>query len=173
MRSYLRNYRWQMWVMFVAAFLGVAASTVVPLVIEAVVNGPIADGDRKALVPLFLAALGLGIAEVALIFARRYVQSIAVLKVETDIRDELYAHLQRLAVAFHDQWQTGQLLSRATSDLSSIRRFLGFGAIFLVVNIVQYAVVMCLLIGTYAPLGLVVSPIRHPVGWPAQPFGGD
>ena len=171
LRTYLVPYQWQMWVMFVAAFLMVAASTAVPLVIGAVVNGPIKDGDRAAMVPMFFAALGLGIAEVALIFVRRYVQSIAVLRVETDIRDTLYEHLQRLAVAFHDQWQTGQLLSRATTDLSSVRRFFGFGAIFLVVNVVQYVVVIALLIATYAPLGVLVAGMTLPVVVLSRRFG--
>jgi ATP-binding cassette, subfamily B, bacterial len=172
-RAYLRPFRWQMWVMFVAAFAMVAASTLVPLVIKAAVNGPIARGDRGAMVPVFLAALGLGVAECALIFARRYIQSIAVLRVETNIRDDLYRHLQRLAVAFHDQWQTGQLLSRATTDLSSIRRFLGFGAIFLVVNVVQYVAVVTLLVATYPPLGLVVAAMTVPVIWLARRFGSE
>ena len=172
LRTFLVDYTWQMWVMFAAAFAMVAASTTIPLVMEAVVNGPIRRHDRGAMVPMFLAALGLGLAEVLLIFVRRYIQSIAVLRVETDIRDTLYEHLQRLAVAFHDQWQTGQLLSRATSDLSSIRRFLGFGAIFLVVNVVQYVVVMGLLIATYPPLGLVVAGMTLPVVWLSQRFGG-
>jgi ATP-binding cassette, subfamily B, bacterial len=172
LRTFLADYTWQMWVMFAAAFLMVAASTAIPLVLEAVVNGPIAHRDKAALVPMFLAALGLGVAEVALIFIRRFIQSIAVLRVETDIRDTLYLHLQRLAVAFHDQWQTGQLLSRATSDLSSVRRFLGFGAIFLVVNVVQYVVVVGLLIATYPPLGLVVAAMTLPVVWLSRRFGG-
>jgi ATP-binding cassette subfamily B protein len=173
LRTFLVPYHWQMWVMFVSAFAMVAASTAVPLVMEAVVNGPIHRGDRGAMVPMFFAALGLGVAEVALIFVRRYVQSIAVLRVETDIRDTLYQHLQRLAVAFHDQWQTGQLLSRATTDLSSVRRFFGFGAIFLVVNIAQYIVVVGLLIATYAPLGLVVAAMTLPVVWLARRFGNE
>jgi ATP-binding cassette subfamily B protein len=173
LRTYLAPYTWQMWVMFAAAFAMVAASTAVPLVMEAVVNGPIRRGDRAAMVPMFLAAFGLGVAEVVLIFVRRYIQSIAVLRVETDIRDTLYRHLQRLAVAFHDQWQTGQLLSRATSDLSSIRRFLGFGAIFLVVNVVQYVVVIGLLIATYAPLGVVVACMTLPVVVISRRFGGS
>jgi len=171
LRTYLSPYTWQMWVMFAAAFAMVGASTIVPLVMEAVVNGPIRRGDRAGLTPMFLAVLGLGLLECGLIFVRRYVQSITVLRVETTIRDGLYRHLQRLAVAFHDQWQTGQLLSRATTDLSSIRRFLGFGAIFLVVNVVQYVVVMCLLIVTYLPLGLVVAAMTAPVVWLSRRFG--
>ena len=173
LRSYLAPYTWQMWVMFGAAFAAVAASTVVPLVMEAVVNGPIKHHDRGAMVPMFFAAFGLGVAEVALIFIRRYVQSIAVLRIETDIRDDLYRHLQRLAVGFHDRWQTGQLLSRATTDLSSVRRFFGFGAIFLVINVVQYVVVMGLLIATYPPLGLIVSCMTLPVVWLSRRFGSS
>jgi ATP-binding cassette subfamily B protein len=152
--------------MFIAAGSGVAASTIVPLVIEAVVNGPIHQHDRSALVPMFFAALGLGLAEVALILVRRWVQSIAVLRVEADIRNDVYRHL-------HDQWQTGQLLSRATTDLSTVRRFLGFGAIFLVVNVIQYAVVVGLLLATYLPLGLLVALMTLPVVWLAKRFGAD
>ena len=61
---------------------------------------------------------------------------------ETALRNDLYAHLQRLPVGFHDGWQSGQLLSRATSDLSVIRRFLSFGLIFLVINLVTYVTVV-------------------------------
>jgi ATP-binding cassette subfamily B protein len=167
----LSDYTWQIWVMLGAAFAMVAAMTAIPLVLEAVVNGPIHRRDRGAMVPMFLLALGLGVAECALIFVRRWIQSIAVLRVETTIRDDLYAHLQRLSVAFHDRWQTGQLLSRATTDLSSVRRFFGFGAIFLLVNSVQYAVVMGLLIATYPPLGIVVSAMTIPVVVLARRFG--
>jgi ATP-binding cassette subfamily B protein len=173
LRGWLRPFRWQVVVMFVAAASGVGAGTVVPLVIEAIVNGPIKRHDRGALVPMFFAALGLGVAEVLLILIRRYVQSIAVLKIEKNIRDDFYRHLQRLAVAFHDRWQTGQLLSRATSDLSNIRRFMGFGAIFLVVNILQYVTVLALLLATYAPLALVVIGMTVPVVWIARAFGQE
>jgi ATP-binding cassette subfamily B protein len=171
LRTYARPWRAQILVMFVAAFLGVAASTGVPLILEAIVNGPIKRGSSSELVPLFLAILGLGVAEAALIGLRRYLQSIAVLTAERDIRDDLYAHLQRLTVSFHDEWGTGQLLSRATTDLSTIRRFFGFGAIYLVVNTVQYVAVLALLISTYWPLGIVVTASTIPVIMLARRFG--
>jgi ATP-binding cassette subfamily B protein len=171
LRGFVRPYQQQMLIMLVAAALGVSASTFIPLVIEAAVNGPIKHGDRGAMVPIFFAALGLGVAEAGLIFARRWVQSFAVLKTEKEIRDGLYVHLQRLPVAFHDGWQTGQLLSRATTDLSTIRRFLGFGAIFLLVNTIQYLTVVALLCVTYLPLGAVVAATTIPVMWLAKQFG--
>jgi ATP-binding cassette subfamily B protein len=76
---------------------------------------------------------------------------------EYEIRNDLYAHLQRLPIAFHDRWQSGQLLSRITTDLSVIRRFLSFGLIFLIVNIGTYIAVVLLLLRLYWPLGIVVA----------------
>ena len=78
------------------------------------------------------------------------------LQIERDLRDALYARLQRLPVAFHDRWASGQLLSRATTDVSTIRRFVGFAAVFLAVNLVICVVVLVLLMVTYWPLGLAV-----------------
>ncbi|HVV75334.1 MAG TPA: ABC transporter ATP-binding protein [Mycobacteriales bacterium] len=169
---YIRPWRAKVATSFLAALFGVAASTVVPLVIEAIVNGPIKRHDGPALVPMFLAVLGLGLLEAGFIVVRRELQWDAVLTVERNIRDDVYAHLQRLAVGFHDRWGTGQLLSRATSDLSTIRRFFGFGAIYLVVNSMQYVAVLALLILTYWPLGIVVAASTVPVIAIARRFGG-
>ena len=83
------------------------------------------------------------------------------------MRHDLYARLQELPMAFHGQWQSGQLLSRVTNDLSSIRRFFGFGLLFLVMNVLQLVVVTLVLLHMYWPLGLVVAaavdPDRHAV----------
>ena len=98
-------------------------------------------------------------------FVRRWMVSKATLGVETDIRVELYAQLQRLPLDFHSRWESGQLLSRMMSDLSTIRRFLGFGLLFIVVNIVQIVVVVGILIHLYWPLGLVVLASTVPVIW--------
>ena len=162
-RTYVRPYAGQMVLMMVAAGLAVAASIVVPLVAAAVVDGPIASGDRAGLIPLGLLALLLGVLEAGLVFIRRWVQSYAALGIETSIRDDLYAHLQRLPVSFHDHWQAGQLLSRATSDLSTIRRFLSFGLIYLVVNVATFVVVVALLVHLYLPLGLLVAASAIPL----------
>jgi len=173
LRSYVRPYARQMLSMLAFATLAVAASTLIPLVLEAVVNGPIRRGDRGALVPMFFIALGLGVLEAALIVGRRRVQSVAVQKIEREIRDDMYARLQRLPVEFHDRWQTGQLLSRTTTDLGTIRRFFGFGAIFFIVDGLQYLVVMALLIATYAPLGVIAVITTLPVIFLARRFGAE
>jgi ATP-binding cassette subfamily B protein len=66
-------------------------------------------------------------------------------------------------MAFHGHWQSGQLLSRVTTDLSSIRRFSGFGMLFLVINVVQLTVVTAVLLHMYWPLGLVVAAAAVPI----------
>ena len=53
------------------------------------------------------------------------------LGVEYDLRNRLYAHLQALELGFFDRQQTGQLMSRATVDLQSVRFFLGYGLVFI------------------------------------------
>ena len=135
LRGYLKPFRVQMAVMFAAAFGAVTAEICIPLLTKAVVDGAIAHGARQLLIPLALAAIGLGMAEALLNLIRRWIQADAVASMEKTVRDDLYAHLQRLQASFHDNWQSGQLLSRATTDLSAIRRFAGFGLIFMVRNI--------------------------------------
>ncbi|HEY0237999.1 MAG TPA: ABC transporter ATP-binding protein [Friedmanniella sp.] len=164
-RSYLDPYRWRFVVMLVVSIAGIGASILVPLLTRRVVDGPIAQSDRPGLYALGAAAIAVGVGEALLMFIRRWVVSKATLGVETDIRVQLYAKLQHLPLAFHSRWESGQLLSRITSDLSTIRRFLGFGLVFLLVNVLQIAVVVAILVHLYWPLGLVVVASTVPVTW--------
>jgi ATP-binding cassette subfamily B protein len=93
-----------------------------------------------------------------------------VLSVETSMRRDLYDRLQELPMSFHSQWQSGQLLSRATTDLSAIRRFSGFGMLFLLVNITQVTVTTLVLLHMYWPLGLVVAATAAPIVWLSMRF---
>jgi ATP-binding cassette subfamily B protein len=169
-RPYVRPYLGQMSLMLFAALAGVGAGILVPLVSRSVIDGPVRHGDHARLLPLSLLALALGVTEALLIFIRRWVQSSAVLEMETAIRNDLYAHLQRLPVAFHDRWQSGQLLSRATTDLGVLRRFIGFGLVFLIVNVATFLTVVGLLISLYAPLGLLVAASAVPILWLSAAF---
>jgi len=163
LRGYLKPYRIKMIVMLAAALGAVAAEIVIPLLTKTVVDGAIARGDRRLLIPLALAAAGLGAGAALLNMIRRWIQSRAVADIEKAIRDDLYAHLQRLQPSFHDSWQSGQLLSRATTDLSAIRRFAGFGLIFLVTNVMTFVAVVALLINLNWWLGLVTGVVFAPV----------
>ena len=149
--------------MFSTAMLGVAVSLTVPLVTRAIIDGPVTQHELSLLVPLALLALGLSIAEVLLVWARRWAQSRAVSDLEAALRQDLYIRLQSLPMEFHTRWQSGQLLSRVTTDLSIIRRFMGFGLLFLVMNILQLVVVTILLLRLYWPLGVIVLLAAAPI----------
>jgi ATP-binding cassette, subfamily B, bacterial len=163
LRGYLKPFRVQMIVMLAAALGAVAAEIAIPLLTKSVVDGAIGHDDKGLLIPLALAAIGLGLAEALLNLIRRWIQADAVASMEKTIRDDLYAHLQRLPPSFHDDWQSGQLLSRATTDLSAIRRFAGFGLIFLVTNVMTFIAVVALLIHLNWWLGLVTGVVFAPV----------
>ncbi len=163
LRGYLRPYRRALAIMAVSAVIGVAASLTIPLVTKAMIDGPIVSHEIDPILPLGLLALGLGLTEAGLVLVRRWVQARAVLGFETDIRNDLYSRLQELPMAFHSRWQSGQLLSRVTADLSSLRRFFGFGLLFLIINILQLTVVVALLLRLYWPLGLMVLLTSVPI----------
>ncbi|HYT09372.1 MAG TPA: ABC transporter ATP-binding protein [Mycobacteriales bacterium] len=156
LRTYTRPYLVGLAAMTVAALVSELAPVAVPLIAQRVVDDALVTRDRGALLPLSLLALGLGVLEAIAILVRRWVMTRSALGLETDLRRDLYAHLQRLPVAFHDRWQSGQLLSRATGDLSTIRRFIGFGLVFLVVNTATCLVVGTMLAVSYWPLALFV-----------------
>ncbi|MBW4040934.1 MAG: ABC transporter ATP-binding protein [Acidobacteria bacterium] len=127
----------------IAMAMALAASLVslaVPQVLQRIVDGPLASKDA-AQIPGAVAIIAvLGVIEAALYFARRLFIVGPATGVEASMRRALYAKLQDLPVAFHDRWPSGQLLSRSMSDLSLIRRFIAFGFIYLIVNVITIAV---------------------------------
>jgi ATP-binding cassette subfamily B protein len=155
--------------MLFAALLGAGAEIVIPLLTKVAIDGPIASSASSPvhgyglLVPIGLAAIGLGIAEVALNLLRRRAQATAVAGLEQSMRDTIYQHLQRLEPAFHDQWQSGQLLSRATTDLSAIRRFFSFGIVFMITSSASFITIVILLIRLNLLLGLLTAAVFAPV----------
>lgn len=140
------------------ALSAVAASLValtIPIVLEAIVRGPIESGLTSAIIWGALAILGLSLAEAVLVWARRWFVLYPATAVEYRMRTDLYARLQQLPVAFHDRWQSGQLLSRMMQDISLIRRWLAFGLILLVVNLITIIVGAVLLFRWHWLLGTI------------------
>ncbi|WP_310719067.1 ABC transporter ATP-binding protein [Streptomyces lydicus] len=146
-----------------AAFVAVIASClslVIPLVLKWLVDGPVADGDPGGVWLGGGYLLLLGVAEALLFGLRRWLVSRPLAGVEAAMREALYRHLQRLPVAFHDRWPSGQLLSRGTTDLQMLRQFLTFPLTFLLVNGVTILVGGVLLVAQRWSLGLVLlSPL--------------
>ncbi|MEV3927921.1 ABC transporter ATP-binding protein [Streptomyces sp. NPDC049944] len=142
-----------------AALVAVLASClalVIPLVLKWMVDGPVADRDPGG---VWLGALWLfllGIAEAGLFGLRRWLVARPLAGVEASMRADLYRHLQRLPVAFHDRWPSGQLLSRGTTDLMLMRMFLAFPLTFLLVNGTTILVGFIILFAQEWSLGLVL-----------------
>ena len=149
--------------MLACAIAAVGSEIAIPLLTKSMIDGAISHGERRLLLPIGAAAVGLGIGQALLSFLRRWMQAGAVAGMEQSMRADIYAHLQRLPPAFHDDWQSGQLLSRATTDLSAIRRFAGFGTIFLVTNVITFIAVVLLLIRLNWWLGLLTATVFLPV----------
>ena len=138
-----------------AALLAGLVSLAIPLVLQNLVDGPLSSGDGAQIWPAALIVLVLGVLEAGFIAARRWLVLNPGTHVEASLRNSLYAKLQDLPVAFHDRWQSGQLLSRSMSDLGLIRRWLAFGIVLLVVNTITILVGFVVLFFWSWELGLV------------------
>ncbi|MFF9779828.1 ABC transporter ATP-binding protein [Streptomyces sp. NPDC013978] len=142
-----------------AAFVAIVASLVglfIPLVLKWMVDGPVADRDPAGVWLGALYLLLLGLAEALLFGLRRWLVARPLAGVEASMRADLYRHLQRLPVAFHDRWASGQLLSRGTTDLMLLRMFLAFPLTFLLVNAVTIVVGVIIMLAQDWTLGLVI-----------------
>ncbi|WP_263165509.1 ABC transporter ATP-binding protein [Streptomyces sp. SCSIO ZS0520] len=168
-RTLLRLWPWVRPVrvrLFSAAFVAIVASCVglvIPLVLKWIVDGPVAEGDSGGVWLGALYLLLLGIGEAALFGFRRWLVARPLASVEAAMRADLFGRLQRLPMAFHDRWPSGQLLSRATTDLMLLRMFLAFPLTFLLVNGVTILVGMVILLLQEWTLGLVLLVPAVPV----------
>jgi ABC-type multidrug transport system fused ATPase/permease subunit len=120
------------------------------------------DGDKPGLTALGLAILGAGVLRLALTVVRRLVAGRVSLGVELDLRNSMYRHLQALELGFFDRQQTGQLMSRATVDLQSVRFFLGYGLIFMLQSALTILLAAGAMIAVQPELA-VVSLIPVPI----------
>jgi ABC-type multidrug transport system fused ATPase/permease subunit len=152
--GFLRPYRRQLWGSLVFAWAAMGMTVLIPWLIGRAVNA-IQDSDQPDLLPLALAIVGAGILRLGLTVVRRLVAGKVSLAVEFDLRQLFYAHLQRLELGFFDSQQTGQLMSRATVDLQSIRFFLGYGLIFITQNLLTITLVTVVMVAINPVLALI------------------
>jgi ABC-type multidrug transport system fused ATPase/permease subunit len=131
--GFLRPYRGPVIASLVLASGAMGMTVAIPALVGEAVDA-IQTGNRPELLPLVLVILGAGVLRLALTVSRRLIAGKVSLGVELDLRNVFYRHLQVLELGFFDSQQTGQLMSRATVDLQSIRFFLGYGLIFITQN---------------------------------------
>ena len=176
--GFLRPYRGQVIVSMLLAIGSQVAVLTIPFLtgraIDATQPG---HRDRSALMLNAGLIVAAGALQGVLMFWRRFLAGRLSLAVEYDLRNAMYRHLQRLSFGFYDRHQTGQLMSRATVDLQSVRFFLGYGLIFFSQNLITVAVVVAALVAIdwqLALIALAISPaimvaayrysrISHPV----------
>jgi len=153
-----------------SAMLASVLALMFPLVLEVIVGGPIASGDPGQIAWGAAAILALGLAEAAMVWARRWFVLAPSTRVEYELRTTFYQRLQRLPVAFHDRWQSGQLLSRMMQDISIIRRWLAFGLVLLVVNVLTIIVGAVLLFQWHWLLGVIFLVTSAPLWYAGYRF---
>ena len=160
-----------------AALLAGLAALAIPQVIQLLVNrvfttDPGPDGRMQVLwAALALAVLGLG--EALFVWLRRVLVLPPAADVENRARIALYGRLQRLPVAFHDAWPSGQLLSRAQADLGLLRRWIAFGSVMFIVDSAVIAIGLALLFGLSWQLALVYLVAAAPIMWRSFGFRND
>ncbi len=132
--------------------------------------------DRHTLLVLSLVILGVVLARWGFMYWRRIIAGHVSLAVEYDLRERMYAQLQRLELGFFDHQQTGQLMSRATVDLAAVRFFLGYGLVFILQSILTIALAGAVMLAINPGLGLValapvpfVVLISYRYGYRARP----
>src|SRR5438552_1615060 len=158
--GFLRPHRAQVAWSFVLASGAMGATVLIPFLTGQAINS-ISSHSKHDLVMWSLAIVAAGIARLGLSVFRRLVAGKVSLGVEVDLRNSLYGQLQRLELSFFDRAQTGQLMSRATVDLQSVRFFLGYGLIFIaqsLLTILLAAVAMFALQPGLAALALAPLP---------------
>ncbi|MFD3354735.1 ABC transporter ATP-binding protein [Streptomyces fradiae] len=153
---YLRPVKGRFLTAALVAVVASCLSLVIPLVLKWMVDGPVADRDPDGVWLGAFAVLGLGVVEALLFGLRRWLVARPSTAVEAALRADLFRRLQRLPVAFHDRWASGQLLSRGTTDLSLLRMFLVFPLTFLFVNGVTVLAGFVVLLAQEWTLGLVL-----------------
>jgi ABC-type multidrug transport system fused ATPase/permease subunit len=160
--GFLRPYRASLVVSTVLAIAAQVAAILVLVVTGAVINEIEGDPELRVLFAEAGVIVLLGLVRGALTYGRRIISGRQALGVEYDLRDELYSHFLRLSFGFYDRSQTGQLMSRATMDLQSVRFFLGYGLIFFaqhVVTIVVVTVVLFVYSWQLALVALAITPV--------------
>ena len=160
--GFLRPYKVSMIVSVVLAVASQAAQIGLVAVTGSIIDKAVRPRDRHELWVLIGAILALGAAKAIFMVGRRFISGRQALGVEYDMRNSLYAKLLRLSWGFYDRHQTGQLMSRATVDLQSVRFFLGYGLIFFfqhVLTIVGVTAIMFWIEWRLALAALAVTPL--------------
>ncbi len=166
--GFLRPYRKGVVISFVLAACATGMGVLLPFLVGRTVD---AIERGSALLPLAGAILAAGVLRLGFSVARRLVAGRVSLGVEFDLRNRMYGHLQSLELGFFDGQQTGQLMSRSTVDLQSVRFFLGYGLIFILQSLLTLVIAATVMIAVNPELAAVaLAPVPFVI-WAASRYG--
>src|SRR5437899_1993055 len=160
--GFLRPYRRSLIVSCLLAAASQAAQIAILVLTGTVIDRAIRPHDTGRLVELISIIVGIGVVKALLMVGRRLISGRQALGVEFDLRNALYARLVRLSFGFYDRHQTGQLMSRATVDLQTVRFFLGYGLIFFFQHVLTLVGVTAILFWyqwRLALIALAITPV--------------
>lgn len=140
------------------ALLWMALVIAIPYIMQIVIDDAILEGSQDLLLPLAVVLVTAGLIQAVGIGARRYFGFRLSYRAEADLRNRMFVHLQRLGFSFHDETPTGQLMSRASSDLSQVRLIFAMLPIT-VANIGMFVAVIIVLVIIDPVLGAVTALI--------------
>ena len=138
------------------ALVWVASVVAIPYAISLIIDEAIIPGDRALLAALIGLLLVIGLVQAVGIGIRRYYGFKLSYRAEADLRNRMFSHIQRLAFTFHDETSTGQLMARASSDLSQVRLIFALMPLTLA-NLTMFLVVIVVLLVIDPVLGAVSS----------------
>src|SRR5262245_7358692 len=165
--GFLRPYKLSLVLSLLLAGVRQACALAFPWLTGLVVAA-IEDGEKSEMPWLIATVLGIGLVKGAAETGRRLISGVQALGVDYDLRNGLYAKLVRLSLAYFDRNQTGQLMSRATVDIQSVRFFLGYGLIFFfqhVFTVVGVTIVVFVISWKLALIALFFSPLMIVIAW--------
>lgn len=151
----LGDYKWLTITGFALAFAQMGLGLAIPRIVQLTTDNALTTGDTGLLVTYGLALLGIGALRFAAGVGRRLTTGKASLGIEYDLRNRMWAHVLRQSFSYFDRWPTGQLMSRAMSDVQNVRMFLGYGLVFFVTNIVMMIAIAVILLMMNWQLALV------------------
>jgi ATP-binding cassette subfamily B protein len=160
--GFLRPYRGQVALSAVLAILSQASGLAIPYLTGRVIDAADGGESRQRIMTLAALIVAAGVVKGVLMFFRRWLAGRLSIAVEYDLRNRMYAHLQRLSYKFFDRHQTGQLMSRVTVDLQAVRVFLSYGLIFFsqhVITVTIVLVALSLLSWQLTLIALAITPL--------------
>lgn len=165
--GFVKRYRLRMLLAFICMLASTAFVLVIPQLISSAIDTVVAGGEAGPLMWLAVAVVGAGAMRGVSAFGYSYLTEVVSQRTAYDVRNALYDKLQRLSFAFHDQAQTGELMSRGTADVEAIRMFFGRGLLGMIQIAILFLAITVLLMRANLPLALITMAFLAAVGWRA------